>query len=315
MCYSYFKIVFFKGGEGFFPLYYVGGCSMKFFGKKKILLVAVVMGAWFLASPMTPTFAAEKTACAQEQLNDQMVLAAAWMQNSAEYRELCYQAYNIALGRVEAAVANHQKGDKPLAIVLDVDETVLDNSAFDAGYIGTNNAYSVKDLDEWCNTAEAPAMPGAAEYLQAVDKLGVDIFYVSNRSMAQIPCSKENFKRTGFPQADEKHLIFQDDSSNKIGRFEQVMKEYDVVVFMGDRMSDLPIDSYHKSQSERNALVDQHKDEFGKRFIVLPNPIYGDWEPALKQDDKPGSYWELTAEQKSEVRKKSLRVWRAKGNK
>ena len=261
---------------------------MKFFGKKKTLLMAAAMSVLFLASPITPTFAAEKTPCAQEQLNDQMVLAAAWMQNSAEYRELCYQAYNIALERVEAAVANHQKGDKPLAIVLDVDETVLDNSAFDAGYIGTNNAYSVKDkdLDEWCNTAEAPAMPGAAEYLQAVDKLGVDIFYVSNRSMAQIPCSKENFKRTGFPQADEKHLIFQDDSSNKMGRFEQVMKEYDVVVFMGDRMSDLPIDSYHKSQSERNALVDQHKDEFGKRFIVLPKQILAYVHQAHKQDDK-----------------------------
>ena len=88
----------------------------------------------------------------------------------------------------------------------------------------------------------------------------------------------------------------------------------DVVVFMGDNTGDLPINSYHKSQQERNALVDQHKDEFGKRFIVFPNPSYGDWEPALKQDDKFGSYWGLTAEQKSELRKKSLRGWQPKGN-
>ena len=287
---------------------------MKFFSKKKTLLIAAVMGVSFLASPMTPTFAAEKAAYTQEQLNEQMVMAVAWMQNSAEYRELCYQAYNIALERVEAAVANHKKGDKPLAIVLDSDETVLDNTAFEAGYIGTNNEYNGKDWYEWCNAAEALAMPGAAEYLQAVDKLGVDIFYVSNRSMLQIPGTIENFKKLGFPQADEKHMIFQQDSNNKMGRFEQVMEEYDVVVFMGDRISDLPINSYHKSQSERNVLVDQHKDEFGKRFIVFPNPVYGDWEPALKQDGEFGSYWGLTPEQKNEVRKKNLRSWQAKGN-
>lgn len=285
---------------------------MKFFSKKKTLLIAAVMGVSFLASPMTPTFAAEKTAYTQEQLNDQMVMAAAWMQNSAEYRGLCYQAYNTALERVKAAVTNHQKGDKPLAIVLDADETVLDNTAFEVGYIGTNNEYNGKEWGEWCNAAEALAMPGAAEYLQAVDKLGVDIFYISNRSTSQIPCTVENFKKVDFPQADEKHMIFQDTSGDKMSRFEEVMKEYDVVVFMGDKISDLPINSHHKSQSDRNALVDQHKDEFGKRFIVFPNPIYGDWEPALKQDGKFGSYWGLTAEEKSELRKNSLRTWQAK---
>ncbi len=287
---------------------------MKFFSKKKSLLIAAAMGVSFIAAPLTPSFAAEKPAYTQEQLNDQMVMAVAWMQNSAEYRELCYQAYNVALDRVKAAVANHKKGDKPLAIVLDADETVLDNSAFEAGLIGTDNAYNGKDWNEWCNAAEALAMPGAAEYLQAVDKLGVDIFYASNRSMAQVSGSMKNFKKIGFPQADAKHMIFKDTSSNKMGRFEQVMKDYDVVVFMGDNTGDLPINSYHKSQQERNALVDQHKDEFGKRFIVFPNPSYGDWEPALKQDDKFGSYWGLTAEQKSELRKKSLRGWQPKGN-
>lgn len=282
---------------------------MKFFSKKKSLLIAAALGVSFLAAP-APSYAAEYT---QADINDEMVMAVAWMQNSAEYRELCYQAYNIALERVKAAVANHKKGDKPLAIVLDADETVLDNSAFEAGLIGTNNAYNGKDWDEWCNAAEALAMPGAAEYLQAVDKLGVEIFYASNRSLAQVPGSAKNFKAIGFPQADAKHMIFKDDSSNKMGRFNKVMEDYDVVVFMGDNTGDLPINSYHKSQDERNALVDAHKDEFGKRFIVFPNPSYGDWEPALKKDE--GSYWKLTPAQKSEARKKALRTWRPSGKK
>lgn len=283
---------------------------MKFFSKKKSLLVAAALSVSFIAAPFSTSHAAEVT---QSDVNNEMVMAVAWMQNSAEYRELCYQAYNVALERVKEAVKNHKKGDKPLAIVLDADETVLDNSAFEAGLIGTDNAYNSKDWNEWCNAAEALAMPGAAEYLQAVDKLGVDIFYASNRSLSQVPGSAKNFKKIGFPQADAKHMIFKGENGNKMERFEKVMQDYDVVVFMGDNTGDLPINSYHKSQDERNALVDAHKDEFGKRFIVFPNPSYGDWEPALKKDGKFGSYWGLSAKEKSELRKSTLRKWQAKG--
>ncbi len=285
---------------------------MNLLSKKKGLLAAVALGLTLVTTPAAATYAAEAPAAyTQQDINDEMIMAAAWMQNSAEYRELCYQAYNVALERVQAAVKAHKKGDKPLAIVLDADETVLDNSAFEAGLIGTGNSYSSATWKEWCDAGVAKAMPGAAEYLQAVDKLGVEIFYASNRNVKDhLAGSMRNFKAIGFPQADAKHMIFKTDSSDKQIRFDQVMKNYDVVVFMGDNAGDLPIGTYHKGQAERNALVDQHKAEFGKRFIVFPNPTYGDWEPALKKDGKFGSYWGLTPEQKSEVRKQSLRTWR-----
>lgn len=285
---------------------------MNLLSKKKGLLAVVALGLTLVTTPAAATYAAEVPAAyTQQDINDEMIMAAAWMQNSAEYRELCYQAYNVALDQVVKAVAHHKKGDKPLAIVLDADETVLDNSAFEAGLIGTGNSYSSKTWKEWCDAGVARAMPGAAEYLQAVDKLGVEIFYASNRNVKDhLESSMRNFKAIGFPQADRKHMIFKTDTSNKQVRFDQVMKDYDVVVFMGDNAGDLPIGTYHKGQEERNALVDQHKAEFGKRFIVFPNPTYGDWEPALKKDGKFGSYWGLTPEQKSEVRKQSLRTWR-----
>ena len=285
---------------------------MNLLSKKKGLLAVVALGLTLVTTPAAATYAAEVPAAyTQQDINDEMIMAAAWMQNSAEYRELCYQAYNVALDQVVKAVAHHKKGDKPLAIVLDADETVLDNSAFEAGLIGTGNSYSSKTWKEWCDAGVARAMPGAAEYLQAVDKLGVEIFYASNRNVKDhLESSMRNFKAIGFPQADRKHMIFKTDTSNKQVRFDQVMKDYDVVVFMGDNAGDLPIGTYHKGQAERNALVDQHKAEFGKRFIVFPNPTYGDWEPALKKDGKFGSYWGLTPEQKSEVRKQSLRTWR-----
>lgn len=286
---------------------------MKFLSKKKSLLIAAAMSVSFIAAPLTPSYASEAPqGYTQQDLNDEMIMAVAWMQNSAEYRELCYQAYNTALERVVHAVAHHKKGDKPLAIVLDADETVLDNSAFEAGLIGTGNSYSNATWDEWCAAAKAIAMPGAAEYLQAVDRLGVDIFYVTNRSMkTQYEGSAKNMKAIGFPQIDKKHMLLKTDASDKMPRFQQVMKDYDVVVFMGDNTGDMPIGSYHKSQAERNALVDEHQKDFGNRFIVLPNPTYGDWEPALA---KEGNYWKQSPAEKSETRRKSLRTWRPMKN-
>lgn len=276
---------------------------MKLWAQKKNLVVAAAIGLACLAG--SPT----SYASPQSELNDELIMAVAWMQNSAEYRELCYQAYNIALERVETAVKNHKAGDKPLAIVLDADETVIDNSAVEAGLVGTDNAYNSKDWNEWCNAAVALAMPGAAEYLQAVDKLGVEIFYVSNRKLSQVPATAKNFKALGFPQADAKHMIFKDDTGNKMPRFARVMADYDVVVFMGDNAGDLPIGTYGKGQTDRNALVDAHRAEFGRRFIALPNPSYGDWEAALQPEWRSGSYWSLTPAEKKEVREKSLRKW------
>lgn len=290
-----------------------------FLSKKKSLVAAVALGLSLAWAPQL-SYAAEQPATgavqvaqdySQEELNNELTMAAAWMQNSAEYRELCYQAYNTALDQVVKAVAHHKAGDKPLAIVLDADETVLDNSAFEAGLIGTGNYYTNDTWNEWCDAAKATAMPGAAEYLQAVDKLGVDIFYASNRNLEhQLEGSMKNFKAIGFPQADRKHMIFKDKNSNKQERFDKVMKDYDVVVFMGDNAGDLPINAYHKGQAERNAIVDAHKADFGHRFIVLPNPTYGDWEPALKKDGKFGDYWKLSPAEKAQVRRNSLRTWR-----
>ena len=283
-----------------------------FLGKKKGLLAAAALGLSLVTAPAVPAFAAEAPAAyTQKDLNAELTMAVAWFQNSAEYRELCYQAYNAALDQVKAAVANHKKGDKPLAIVLDCDETVVDNSAFEAGLIGTGNSYSNATWDEWCAAAQATAMPGATEYLQAVDKLGVDIFYVTNRSAkTQLEGSAKNMKAIGFPQVDAKHLMFKTDTSNKQPRYDAIMKDYDVVVFMGDNAGDLPIGTYHKMQQERNAIVDQHQSEFGHKFIVLPNPTYGDWEPGLYRDGKTsGDYWKLTPEQKSEARNKALKKW------
>ena len=281
--------------------------KMVWLTRKKQLLVAAALCVSFVGAPLAQTPA--EAAFTQEDLNDELMMAVGWMQNSAEYRELCYQAYNVALFQVQQAVAQHKQGAKPLAIVLDADETVLDNSAFEAGLIDTDSAYSTKSWNEWCAAGEALAMPGATDFLQAVDKLGVQIFYVTNRSMdTQYEGSARNMKELGFPQVDKEHMVFKTTTSNKQPRYDAIEAKYNVVVYLGDNAGDLPLGTYHKKQTQRNAIVDAHKDKFGFKYIALPNPSYGDWEPAQYENDD-GNYWALSPKEKRDARKQALRSW------
>ncbi len=249
--------------------------KMVWLTRKKQMLVAAALCVSFVGAPMAQ--APAEAAFTQQDLNDELMMAVGWMQNSAEYRELCYQAYNVALWQVKQAVAQHKQGAKPLAIVLDADETVLDNSAFEAGLIDTDSAYSTKTWNEWCAAGEALAMPGATDFLQAVDKLGVQ-------------------------------MLFKTTTSNKQPRYDAIEAKYNVVVYLGDNAGDLPLGTYHKKQTQRNAIVDAHKDKFGFKYIALPNPSYGDWEPAQYENDD-GNYWALSPKEKRAARKQALRIW------
>ena len=274
--------------------------KMVWLTRKKQMLVAAALCVSFVGAPMAQ--APAEAAFTQQDLNDELMMAVGWMQNSAEYRELCYQAYNVALWQVKQAVAQHKQGAKPLAIVLDADETVLDNSAFEAGLIDTDSAYSTKTWNEWCAAGEALAMPGATDFLQAVDKLGVQIMDT------QYEGSARNMKELGFPQVDKTHMLFKTTTSNKQPRYDAIEAKYNVVVYLGDNAGDLPLGTYHKKQTQRNAIVDAHKDKFGFKYIALPNPSYGDWEPAQYENDD-GNYWALSPKEKRAARKQALRIW------
>lgn len=86
----------------------------------------------------------------------------------------------------------------------------------------------------------------------------------------------------GYPFADATHVLVQTASTGDTqSRSDAIAQSSRIVSFLGDNANDLPIGTYGKSQADRNAAVDQHKAEFGTRFIALPNPVYGDWEGAL----------------------------------
>jgi 5'-nucleotidase (lipoprotein e(P4) family) len=203
-----------------------------------------------------------------------------WQQTAAEYRALCYQAFNLAALRLKQVPK--KKGRKvKYAIITDLDETILDNSYSEAQLLKEGKFYSDTSWKQWVNTSAATALPGAVKFLQAASKKGFTIFYISNRNMADIPCTLRNLKILELPNADTAHFLFMSNTSSKESRRQQVATKYTIVMLLGDNLTDFTSAFEKKSISERFAETDAAKEEWGKKFIVLPNSTYGEWENAL----------------------------------
>lgn len=240
----------------------------------------------------------------QKDLNEESVLALSWFQNSGEYKALCYQAYNAAkMAYDELSVSSDS--DKKKAVVVDVDETVLDNSYFNSDLVGTENAYSDKLWVDWINKESATAVPGALEFLKYVNEKGGEVFYVTNRKekgdISLTEPTSNNLKELGFPNVDEAHMMLRTAESSKEARRKKILENYEIVLFVGDNLSDFSEDFEVKGNDARSKKVAEEKDQFGKRYIVIPNPIYGDWEGNLADD-----YFGKSPEEKSQTRLKSL---------
>jgi len=242
----------------------------------------------------------------QKDLNEQLSLATMWMQTSAEYRALCYQTYNLAKMNLDKFLSTENSA-KPLAIIVDADETIIDNSAYEVFLLGKDFGYSSETWNKWMDAAEAKAIPGAVEFLNYASQKGVEIFYITNRRVVGYEGTKKNLIELGFPNVGEKHLLLRTDTSNKQPRRDIVEKDYNVVLLMGDNLNDFLNIFAEKSSEERFAETDKLKEKWGKKFIVLPNPMYGEWEGTVIDYN-----YGVTASEKNEMRKKSLRGWDTK---
>ena len=226
-----------------------------------------------------------------------------WMRTSAEYRALAYQGYNVALNLVKMAVTDPSHQRKPLAIVLDADETVVDNTKLMGESVANGNGRF--DAPWWrqaVHQGKSQAMPGAAEFLNEVHKQGVEIFYVSNRyAPVNYDATVQNFKELGFPSVDKEHVLLFEKDSDKQPRFDAITKKYNVILYMGDNAGDFPIGTKGKTLAERNAIIDEHKEDFGTTFVVFPNPAYGSWVSALAK-----GYQNLSPEEQKQVNNQYL---------
>ncbi len=211
--------------------------------------------------------------------NEYLMMSVLYQQKSAEYRALSYQAYNIAKIRLDEYLKTRNDSLKP-AVVVDIDETVLDNSPWEAKCILENINYP-KQWNEWCKSAKAKPLPGAVDFLNYAFSKNVDVFYISNRKENLKEATIQNLKTSGFPQVDKEHIFTMRSSENKKERRALVTKNHHIILLIGDNLSDFSEIFEKKSIKKRFAITDSLKREFGNRFIILPNAMYGEWENAI----------------------------------
>ena len=257
--------------------------------------------------PLLYALNASAQAPAEPAQNTYIEGAVLWQQTSGERRALSYQAFNLARMMLDRDLRMNRGNRKPRAIIVDLDETILDNARAEGMYLKNRVNYNQKDWTEWINRAEATAVPGAVEFLRYATLRRVTVFYITNRNEVQQAGTAANLKRLGFPNVSDQTLLVQTDpkNSSKEPRRQSVGAKYRIVLLMGDDLNDFSnVFENSKTIDDRTAAADRYKEEFGRRFIMLPNAMYGNWESAIY-----GYNFKLTEAEKAEKRTSVLKSY------
>jgi len=238
--------------------------------------------------------------------------ASLYMQSSAEYRAACYQAYQFAEVRLRQRLAAAPKDGLKPAVIMDLDETVLDNGAFQAMMLRSGLAYDQRLWDIWeeKHGDTVGPIPGAKEFILAAEAAGVKVCHISNRKELYRAQTEKVLERLGIPIADESALQLADDKtgSNKTDRRKKIADAYRVLLIVGDNLRDFDekfrFGSMDVERPEtivsgieaRKSSVDLDKAKFGDSWIILPNPSYGEWNKPMGQGR--GDYRWLVSEKK-----------------
>lgn len=225
---------------------------------------------------------------------DHLILATLWYQKSAEMRALYYQCFRNAetalAENLETSVRKRPASESPAladtvragykkhpAVVLDIDETLLDNSPFQGWQVVEKKAFNNDDWFRWVVLARAKPLPGAVEFTRYADSLGVEVFYVSNRTIQEMVPTIKNMTEWGFVNADSTHLLLKETTSSKVERRAMIEKNYEIILLVGDNLADLGSIYENRGADYGFGAVDADRKLFGTKYIVLPNPMYGNW--------------------------------------
>jgi 5'-nucleotidase (lipoprotein e(P4) family) len=266
------------------------------------LLVSITVGSFPCASPVQAQARAEEYRSPPPHLHANL-----WMQTSAEYQALCRQTFNTALREIQQAVkgAKRRQGRpigpdrKPLAVVADLDETILDNSRFqsemDAAVWadGMDVGYTKKRWEQWerDNAGEVGLVPGAGPFIAEVEKLSVVMVYISNRleslKDSTIRALAHNGINTeGLQEGLQSRLLLSNGVSSKQARIKQTEENFQVIAYLGDNMADFPGETEQpegvaQRLATRRQQVEGAAQLWGTRWFMLPNPVYGNWDQIL----------------------------------
>ena len=222
-----------------------------------------------------------------------LVNATLWVQHAAEYRANALQTYTAARRQLDAALADpswagaeeekNEDPSQPTAVILDLDETTLDNVRYEGRMVQRGMTYDKPLWRQWVSESAATAVPGAAEFLAYAKSRGVTPFYITNRDFdPEHPGTRANLERLGFPLTADTLLMRgarPEWKSDKSGRRAHVASTHRVLLVIGDDLNDFT-NAREKSQAERDAIMERTAGWWGTRWFMLANPMYGSWESA-----------------------------------
>ena len=240
-------------------------------------------------------------------LQEQTMLSVLYAQSSTEYAANCIQTYANASQILDTAIADkkwtaalEQTGEyseKPMAIILDVDETVLDNVTFQARSILSGLSYP-NGWIEWGLEASAKPVPGVSNFLKKASKNGVKIFYVTNRVAELEEATRINIKNLGLPFDEDRDVLLMRDEngwgSDKVSRRALVANDYRVLMLVGDQLTDfISLEEATTDIVSRKELAEKYSDMWGQKWFMLTNPMYGKWEGAIYGNKYPDTKEEI----------------------
>ena len=225
----------------------------------------------------------------------QSLMAVLFKRTSAEYKANTFQVYASAQKHINKALTdkswtaliykNKDYQDLPPAIILDIDETVLDNSEHQVRSIKNGTSYPV-GWKEWVSEESASSLPGVSEYLSFANAKGIKVFYVTNRTHDLEEYTRNNIKALGLPLDEDRDVLLMKNEngwgSDKTSRRDLIKKDYRVIQIFGDQLDDfIALEKTATTINERKALIDQHSSMWGEKWFMIINPMYGEWEEAL----------------------------------
>ena len=191
-----------------------------------------------------------------------------WVRESMEYANLCEQVFQEAVKKFRRLTWAEQG---PPAVVVDLDETILDNSTYQVERWKLGKGFTQESWSEWVNRMEADLVPGAAQFLKEMRKLDVRVVFLSNRMQANLEPTRKNLKALGVLDPKDLFLLRLNEADTKTVRRQEVIEgtgrmkipgAFTVVGYFGDQVGDFPT---------------REKDRFGEFYFLLPNPMYGKW--------------------------------------
>ena len=268
-------------------------------------LIAALFVAGCASVPATrpaPAVDAPSAPAAAAVATDDNLNAVLWVQRSTEYQANAISLYRAATARLDSALATPgwdalvpseraqaaPLADLPPAVIMDIDETVLDNSPYQARLVAGGGEYDEATWSGWVEERKARPVPGVLEFARAAQARGVTILYLSNRAQHLQDATLDNLRAVGLPVKDESVFLglgthvdgCEQHGSEKLCRRRLAGRDYRVLMQFGDQLGDF-VEVVANTPQARTALLDEHRAWFGERWWMLANPTYGSWEPAL----------------------------------